>query len=422
MSDIGAPTRPAFARPAFERRQLIVAGIVFAIVLALLALGYLLFLRPEYRVLYANLRTADASAIVTELEARGIAYRLRDGGTTILVPESESDASRLAIAGSEAAAKGLVGFELFNESDMGLTNFAQKINYQRALQGELVRTIMMIEGVESARVHLAIPERALFRGERSAPKAAVTIAMIGDRQLADARVLGIQRLVASAVPELPEREVVVLDASGAVISATPDATADAVAGSEEEGAAALYYRARIRGAISRAMPGLQFSVIVRVVAGTFTDVTEARDAIGAADQAGGNRDFGLDIQFGSAAPLNDEDQGIARAAIQQAVMFDPAKGDTLSFQVGLAESGAVSPMRVPRESTADAAPELPAATVSSWSSGSWFWIAAALLAAAVVMLFRPSRRRESLDRTEHDAFADRLRERLSLGDDADAVR
>jgi flagellar M-ring protein FliF len=180
----------ASAKPAFERRQIIVAAAVFACVLVVLAVAYFLFLRPEYRVLYANLRATDASAIVAELDARGIAYRLRDGGTTILVSEDESDASRLAIAGSEAAAKGLVGFELFNESDMGLTNFAQKINYQRALQGELVRTIMMIDGVESARVHLAIPERALFRGERSLPKAAVTIAMIGDWQLADARVAG----------------------------------------------------------------------------------------------------------------------------------------------------------------------------------------------------------------------------------------
>src|SRR5688572_70501 len=138
--------------------------LVFAGSVALLAAGYYFFLRTEYAVLYSDLRPADASAVVAELDGRGIAYQLRDAGSTIAVAADGADAARLAIAGSHVPSRAAVGFELFNESDMGLTDFAQRINYQRALQGELARTIMTISGVESARVHLALPERSLFRG------------------------------------------------------------------------------------------------------------------------------------------------------------------------------------------------------------------------------------------------------------------
>ncbi|MEI9851949.1 MAG: flagellar basal-body MS-ring/collar protein FliF [Sphingomonas sp.] len=220
---MNAPTDTrARGRP---RAQLLLLAGIFAAVTAVLAAGYFLFLRADYVVLAQNLRPADASLVVAELDKRGAAYRLRDGGGTILVPEDQADATRVAIAGSDAAAHGQIGFELFNKSDMGLTNFAQKINYQRALQGELMRTIAMMDGVESARVHLALPERALFRGDRSPPRAAVTVAMKPGQTADPSRVAGIQRLVAAAVPDLPETGVVVLDASGRVISPSAPATA-----------------------------------------------------------------------------------------------------------------------------------------------------------------------------------------------------
>ncbi|MEO7680129.1 MAG: flagellar basal-body MS-ring/collar protein FliF, partial [Sphingomonas sp.] len=168
--------QPAWAPP----RQWRLIAVLLAGICLLLALGYYWFLRADYTVLYTGLRPADASAIVTQLDAKGLSHRLRDGGTTILVPADQVDTGRLAIAGSDVGAKGAVGFELFNKSDMGLTDFAQKINYQRALQGELARTIMTMDAVETARVHLAIPERSLFRTNRSDPKAAVeVVAKIG---------------------------------------------------------------------------------------------------------------------------------------------------------------------------------------------------------------------------------------------------
>src|SRR5688572_10442156 len=104
---------------------------VFVLLVLVLGAGYYFFLRTDYAVLYRDLRSAAAAAVVAERAERGIAYQLRDGGATIAVPADGADAARLAIAGSDVPSRGAVGFELFNESDMGLTDFAQRINYQR---------------------------------------------------------------------------------------------------------------------------------------------------------------------------------------------------------------------------------------------------------------------------------------------------
>ena len=119
-----------------QRRQIILVAALFTAVVGLLAILYAVFLRPSYSVLYEGLREADAAQIVTELEKQGIPYRLADSGRRILVPEGDADKARVVIAGSGITTGGVVGFELFNEADMGLTEFAEKVNYQRALQGE----------------------------------------------------------------------------------------------------------------------------------------------------------------------------------------------------------------------------------------------------------------------------------------------
>ena len=116
-------------------RQWRLIGIIFGGFIAMLAAAYFLFLRLNYSLLYQDLPVSDASAIVAELDAKEIKYRLRNGGKDILVPAVDADAIRLGILDSEAPRKKLDGFELFNDSEMGLTDFAQKIKYQRALQG-----------------------------------------------------------------------------------------------------------------------------------------------------------------------------------------------------------------------------------------------------------------------------------------------
>src|SRR5262249_10524727 len=136
--------------------------------------------------------------------------------------------TRLKVLGGKAAPlKGTVGFEIFNNSDFGMTEFAQKINYQRALQGELARTIMSIEEVKHARVHLAFPEGGLLKKNAAQPKASVTLALRGDGHLRSEQIVGIQRLVAASVPEMDPHAVTVLDQQGVALSRVADERDDA---------------------------------------------------------------------------------------------------------------------------------------------------------------------------------------------------
>lgn len=409
------------------RGQWMVLGGVFAGIVLLLGVGYFLFLRTDYVVLAEGLRPADASAVVAELDKAGRPYRLSDGGATILVPADQADATRVAIAGSDVAARGEIGFELFNKSDMGLTNFAQKINYQRALQGELVRTIIAMEGVESARVHLALPERTLFRGDRAEPKAAVTVTMKPGQSADPARVLGIQRLVAAAVPDLPEAKVVVLDGSGRVISAAPPVETEEVRGAdiEERQAVEHYYRARARGEIERRLPTLKFDLRVLALPVQGATPAAAGESTGWTPSGeGANRNFRLRFILVTETGLAAEEQDVARGAVIQASGSDLANGDTLLFQTGPIEPPA--PVTQPSAAPLAAAPAMappsqPALRSDRGWTFEWFAVSGLLAAAAVLLWMLRGRRRTRLAPEEHEAFADRLRRQLNLADEADAV-
>lgn len=413
--------------PNGRSRQFVVLGIVFAVIVGLLALGYYLFLRADYVVLGQAMRPGDASAVVQELEKRGTPYRLRDGGTTILVPEDVADATRIGLAGSDVAARGEIGFELFNKSDMGLTNFAQKINFQRALQGELVRTIMAMDGVESARVHLALPERTLFRGDRAEPKAAVTIAMKPGQVADQPRVAGIQQLVAAAVPDLPRSQVVVLDSLGRVISpaSSEEPAGGRPADVQEKTAVEDYYRARARGAVERQLPGLKFLVRALAIPTTETsaDPALARDASWNPSGEGPRRNFRMRLMLVTTTALGAEEQALLRPAIMEAAGLDESSGDSLVFEVGpLGQPGpsvsATEPM-LPRAASPVQSPSAPDGIFPEPGVG--FWIALAVFQAALLIGVLVFRRRTRLDRDEQDAFADRLKRQLSIErKDADA--
>src|SRR5262249_5495561 len=141
-----------------------------------------------------------------------------DGGATIRVPRDLVAKTRVGIANQDLPLKGTIGFELFSKSDLGLTEQAQRINYQRALQGELARTIMGMDSVDFAPVHLAIPEPTYSPGAGRPPRAAVSVQTRPGRQLSADTVRGIQRLVAATVPDLNVADVVVLDQAGRVVS------------------------------------------------------------------------------------------------------------------------------------------------------------------------------------------------------------
>ncbi|MFC5475498.1 flagellar basal-body MS-ring/collar protein FliF [Paraherbaspirillum soli] len=197
--------------------QVLLVGAVVLLISGVLLVAYWQ-LRPVYQVLFSDLRSQDAAAIVAELDKQKVPYRLERDGNTILVQEKDVLTTRLKVMSHDIPLKGAVGFELFNSSDLGLTEFSQKVNFQRALQGELARTIMSLGEIESARVHLALPESSIFRRSAAKPKASVAIATHTGNALTADTVKGIQRLVAAAVPDLEAREVTVLDQRGAPVS------------------------------------------------------------------------------------------------------------------------------------------------------------------------------------------------------------
>jgi flagellar M-ring protein FliF len=181
--------------------------------------------RADYQVLFSDVSATDAAAMTAELDKLKTPYQLADGGATIMVPKDQVYKTRLKLMGKEMPLHGAVGFEVFNNADFGMTEFVQKVNYQRAVQGELTRTILAIEEVQAARVHLAIPEQGLFKKAVTRPKASVTLTMKKDRVLAPEQVAGIQRLVAASVPDIASADVTVLNQHG--IALTRNAGAEA---------------------------------------------------------------------------------------------------------------------------------------------------------------------------------------------------
>lgn len=196
----------------------VVVGLIIAVAfIGCLALAWRL-LTPDYQVLFSDLDAQDAAAIVAELERLKVAHRLQDDGRTVLVDREDVHRTRLKLMSKGVNLRGTVGFELFSDSDFGMTEFAQKINYQRAMQGELARTIMALEEVRAARVHLVIPESGLLRRGDVHGKASVTITARPGKHLQAPQVLGIQRLVAAAVPQIEPGAVTVLDSRGLTLS------------------------------------------------------------------------------------------------------------------------------------------------------------------------------------------------------------
>ncbi len=415
--------------PAGNGRQIKLLAGVFAALFVVLALGYYFFIRAEYSVLYSGLRPADASAIVAELDAKGVAYQLEDQGTTILVPKGESDSVRLAIVRSDAPLKGSAGFELFNKSDMGLTDFAQKINYQRALQGELARTIMMMDGIENARVHLTIPERSLFRGTRSEPKAAVTLTLQRGKLVDEARVAGIQRLVAAAVPDLKLADVVILDELGRIISPSPEAADESLPPElAERNAVQEYYRAHIRKAVEAVLPGLGADARVLVVPAPTAAESQWEPDGAAAPSAPLHssakdpsvRNFQLRVSVITPAPLNMDEQERVKAALVRAVGLKPESGDSLLFGLQVESAPRTGAAMVPPV-VASAAPDYRKAAVAPTGSSVWL-LALAALAVLLALAYAVRARAPGLSAEQRDVMVLRIRRQLSLIDGTDDAR
>jgi flagellar M-ring protein FliF len=239
---------------------------VGAIVVAGVALAWWA-MHPPYGVLFRDLREADAAEITTALDQQQVPYRLADDGSTVLVPEERVYESRMKLVSQGVPKGNSVGFELFKDSDYGVTEFAQKVNFQRALQGELERTIESLDEVTSARVHLTLRRDSLFDGDKTPAKASVTLTLKPGRHVDTNQVAGIQRLAASAVDGLEPSSVVVLDERGTPLtSASSGGNARASLGEalDEQEKAEQDLRARAAQLLAQALPGQAFSVSVDV--------------------------------------------------------------------------------------------------------------------------------------------------------------
>jgi flagellar M-ring protein FliF len=196
------------------------APLIFAVALLVaIVAGLFLWSRaPDYKVLYSNLSDRDGGAIITALQAANIPYKFTDAGGAILVPSEQVHEMRLRLAAQGLPKSGSVGFELMDNQKFGISQFAEQINYQRALEGELERTIESISSVKSARVHLASPKPSVFVRDKEAPSASVLVNLYPGRALDEGQVLAITHMVSSAVPDMPVKGVTILDQDGNLLT------------------------------------------------------------------------------------------------------------------------------------------------------------------------------------------------------------
>ena len=216
-------TRDVWSRLGKVQRIAIVG--VTALLFAIFAAFMLWITRPDYRPLYTKLSPEDANRVVNMLQTEKVSYRLEDNGSTVLVPADSVYDMRIKIAGEGNLVGQGIGFEIFDAVQMGQTEFVQRINYQRALQGELARTISEFPNVDSARVHLVIPQRSLFIEEQQSPSASVVVRLVDpSAKMSPREIKGMVNLMTMAVEGLDEGHVSITDSNGKVLFAPEDET------------------------------------------------------------------------------------------------------------------------------------------------------------------------------------------------------
>ncbi|MBE3580488.1 MAG: flagellar M-ring protein FliF [Thermoanaerobacteraceae bacterium] len=200
-----------------SRRSALLVVVVASLVAGTLFITWLI--RPKYAPLFTRLDQQDAAAVVAKLKEMNIPFQLADEGTTILVPQDRVYETRLDLASAGVLGGQTLGFELFDQNKLGMTDFERHINYQRALQGELQRTITSLEEVEDARVHLVLPQPSVFLEEQAPPSASIVLKLKPLARLRPEQVQGIMQLVAASVEGLKPENVHIIDTQGNVLSA-----------------------------------------------------------------------------------------------------------------------------------------------------------------------------------------------------------
>jgi len=217
-----------------DTKNLIMVGIA---VVTALVLIYQLFLAPKYSVLYSELEQSDAAAISAYLEKSGVKFKISPDGGSISVSGSPVPKLRLDLANKGLPKGNGVGFEIFDKTTLNLSDFNQKINYTRALEGELSRTISSLESIKSAKVHLALANKSVFKEQNQTAKASVIITTEFGQSLTDEQVKGIQHLVSSAIQDLDPANVQITDHEGNSLVKFQDANSmkqEALLGNEKK--------------------------------------------------------------------------------------------------------------------------------------------------------------------------------------------
>jgi flagellar M-ring protein FliF len=228
---------------ALSGKQLVSLSLAFLAVVGL-TIGSAYWLNtPNYGVLFSDMDSESAASVIAKLKEQKVSYVIDDGGRTIRVPTTRVDELRLVLAGQGMPGSGHIGFEIFDKTAFGVTDFLEHVNYRRALEGELARTISTISEVAGARVHIAMPQPSLFSGRDQPTKASVILKLRNKSQLAPTTVAAITGLVSASVESLKPEAVVIIDNFGRPLSRTEDP--DDVAG-----AVGIERQQRIEGELS----------------------------------------------------------------------------------------------------------------------------------------------------------------------------
>jgi flagellar M-ring protein FliF len=208
------------------QNRMLAVGIIGALSLTLAALFVLYAThRPSYEVLFSNLSPSDAASVTQHLKDDKVSYELSTDGKTVYVPSSNLSDERVAIAGSNVIKGNSTGYELFDRTNFGMTEFEQNIDKTRAIEGELERTIGGLDPVQAARVHIAVPDQTLYSNDESSTTASVALTVKPGMQLTPEQVEGVTMLVSHAVQGLKPESVTIIDQNGQVL--LPAAGADA---------------------------------------------------------------------------------------------------------------------------------------------------------------------------------------------------
>jgi len=202
--------------------------VAIAATIALIAGMWMWGQTPDYRVLYSNLSDRDGGAIIESLQQLNVPYKFSEGGGALLVPANQVHEMRLRLASQGLPKGSLAGFELMENQKFGTSQFLEQVNYQRALEGELARSMQTLAAVQAARVHLALPKPSVFVKEQLKPSASVVLTLYPGRTLDSGQINGIVHLISSSVADMPAKNVTVLDQSGSLLSANKEGGAEAL--------------------------------------------------------------------------------------------------------------------------------------------------------------------------------------------------